>query len=226
MDLIIYAKLADCAYYTSDSQIQEKWPDSLEKKYELYHVASTYFITTTVGSTTIISLRGTNSVSDFVYNLCPGDKPFLNVGSVRTGWYLRFKAMQSTLDQIIRESKHVVLTGHSLGAAIALICAIYINEEHKLPVGVVGFALPSIGDHDIIEYVNKKIDYVRVIDYQDIVAESLGDNYISTKTITLDLDTKPTWKLWNIKYHKIANYIEKIKTLYNNYKLLSEKSLI
>jgi len=94
-------------------------------------------------------------------------------GMVHAGFYKAFKSIQGSLDEVVQlahESK-VILCGHSLGGALAVMAATYIRKKYKREVLVYTFGCPLVGDTDFTSQYSKvdPIAYYRVVHHQDIV---------------------------------------------------------
>lgn len=211
--------------------------------YKYYYISSTktsfYTIETNYNKFLIIVFCGSNTLTDWIYNLYP-NKEFPDTLSntllenvpdkykfkLEHGWYIKFKSIQSILDKIINShTGKIILTGHSLGAALALISSIYYCSKVQNQLCVIGFAMPNIGNEYLIDYCNQFINYIRVVDRSDIISGGRGDRYLNSKSIIIDLDKGFTYNLWNIRYHLCNNYINKIKCLLDNYNIIEKYEL-
>merc|ERR1712032_1724203 len=72
-------------------------------------------------------------------------------------------------------------TGHSLGAALATLCATAssLSDDIKKPIRLITFASPHVGQPDFIDafqYLEKngRIQHIRVTNGDDIVPHGLG----------------------------------------------------
>jgi hypothetical protein len=96
-------------------------------------------------SVVLVSFRGSDSRGDWVANLNAlwTTRPY---GKVHRGFYGQFLALQPSLEAALRgaANRPVIVTGHSLGAAVATVAA---AEWHgRFPVsGVYTFGQPAVG---------------------------------------------------------------------------------
>lgn len=96
------------------------------------------------------------------------------IGKVHRGFYRATNALLGGIHYEIkrRRPRHVWITGHSLGGAMATICLAELDRL-KVPVtGVVTFGQPRVGDRSFTENLNRQLGskILRVINEQDIVA--------------------------------------------------------
>ncbi len=60
--------------------------------------------------------------------------------------------MQSILKQHNAKHKPLIVTGHSLGAAVASICAYYLRAKHQYDIQLYAYATPTIGNKEFLAY--------------------------------------------------------------------------
>merc|ERR1712232_256906 len=72
---------------------------------------------------------------------------------------------------LLKGATHVYVTGHSLGAALAEICAMDLKESFpSMTLSVVTFGTPRIGNAALAEYYNGMLPAsLRVAHYRDVV---------------------------------------------------------
>ncbi|TWT56445.1 lipase family protein [Allorhodopirellula solitaria] len=96
------------------------------------------------------------------------------VGNVHRGFYLATNALLGGIHYEIRRRKprHIWITGHSLGGAMATICLAELDRLQVPVTGVVTFGQPRVGDKAFTENLNQGLGskILRVINEQDIVA--------------------------------------------------------
>jgi predicted lipase len=64
----------------------------------------------------------------------------------------------------------IIITGHSLGGAMAVHCALDIKEIFGRVNALYAFGQPRVGNQNFADYTQGKISsYFRVINYQDMV---------------------------------------------------------
>ena len=77
------------------------------------------------GDVTVVAFRGTNAgeISDWLANLdsLSTDTP---QGSLHRGFYYAYMSLKPQIVKLLQKSKpkHLWITGHSLGGALALVC--------------------------------------------------------------------------------------------------------
>jgi len=124
---------------------------------------------------TVIVFRGTDftEVSDWLANIgrSATDTPH---GAVHSGFFNAYQSMKGQVDAILeeRDASHLWVTGHSLGGALALMCAydLEANEDRQLD-GLITFGQPMAARQEFAEYVDDLMigRYARFVNRDDIV---------------------------------------------------------
>ena len=129
------------------------------------------FIASTAESI-LISFRGTESLGDWLLNLrvLTTQRPY---GKVHTGFLRGFEFVQMQLESELGklpENRNVLITGHSLGGALATIAA--VEWFHRFDVSAVyTFGQPAVGTAQFAEFMNKNYadKFFRFVNNSDIV---------------------------------------------------------
>ena len=124
---------------------------------------------------TVIAFRGTDfsEVSDWMANLDRSGTP-TGHGKVHEGFYSAYKSMKPQVVEILkaRDSTHLWVTGHSLGGALALLCAYDLesNEDRDLN-GVITFGQPMVARQQFATHIDKLLlgRYARFVNRDDVV---------------------------------------------------------
>ena len=128
-----------------------------------------------------ITFRGSDSPRDWKTNLTFWKKtiPYDNVTSeirVHTGFLNAYKQQEvrgKILDSITYGTNYVRVSGHSQGAALAVLCA--VDVQYNFPdrdIETVLFGCPRIGNRAFMLSYNKRVDKtVRVENSNDIVTK-------------------------------------------------------
>jgi hypothetical protein len=127
-----------------------------------------------VEKTVIISFRGTASPKDGLTDSKSTLEPFSDgVGRVHKGFLSAFQAIKKQLDEEIKrlETITVILTGHSLGAAIATVAGAYIRHVYKCQVMLYTYGSPRVGDATFVHHFTKvePVVHFRCIHNTDLV---------------------------------------------------------
>ncbi|MGF1723817.1 lipase family protein [Photobacterium nomapromontoriensis] len=112
----------------------------------------------------VVSIRGTHRINDWVTNANIGLKGSPNgalghAGFINTFHTLRPKIKQFLLSQKVLP-KRIHCVGHSLGGALASLCADWLRDEFSMRVNLYTFGAPRIGCEGYVrksEHVNDKI---------------------------------------------------------------------
>ena len=143
--------------------------------------ADVHYILRRDGDTLWIIFRGTDSLLDWKANLSFWKKriPYDNTASkIRThGGFLRLYKTPGVRDRILSaltsDLRRVKITGHSLGAALAVLCAVDVQYNRpETDLEVVLFGCPRVGNGAFARSYNKRVDKtVRVECGNDIVTK-------------------------------------------------------
>jgi triacylglycerol lipase len=120
----------------------------------------------------IICFRGTNSITDMVYDAWFTKVPALGgKGKVHKGFQ---KALESIWPQLIKKldkNTRVFVTGHSLGGALALLAAHQLTIENYTVAAVYTFGAPRVGNGEFKKTFNNLLKHKTFlhINYTDIV---------------------------------------------------------
>lgn len=140
----------------------------------------------------IIAFRGSDTKSnwildfDFVYR----DYPNVPKAFVHAGFYKGYMQVASQITQVVlalqSESPEltVVSTGHSLGAALALLNAAGLAQAGVKNLEVWNFGQPRVGNKEFADYVDSQVKTIyRTINQQDIVPhlppQDLGYHHVA-----------------------------------------------
>src|SRR5262249_59352108 len=91
------------------------------------------------------------------------------------GFETAFKSVASNVTRVLtnRGETPVLITGHSMGAALALIAADHLlSEQNRRATAVYGFGVPRVGDQDFASRYNETLGSTtyRLVHSSDIVA--------------------------------------------------------
>lgn len=235
-DLLRIAELCCAAYSTDDSitEIQESCQGHLATGYSLLpfrdddsnHAGNIYF----KGNEIVVAYRGTWNFSDVttdLYALLSIPQFLNNIGRVHKGFYDQFcESEQFILDHIklhctqrniAAQDLKIVVTGHSMGGALATIFALKFALESPQPnVKVVTFGSPRVFDFPAADYYNRKIgnDTVRVVQHHidpvpTMTTGTFGYKHVGLWQLRLELAA-------GFYPHQILGHIKSIENLKAN----------
>jgi len=124
---------------------------------------------------TVIAFRGTDfdEVSDWIANLgrSATDTPH---GQIHAGFYDAYQSMKPQVDSLLeaRKPKFIWITGHSLGGALALVCAYDLIDGEQTEInGLITFGQPMVARKSLSEYLDGLLTgrYARFVNDADIV---------------------------------------------------------
>jgi len=117
----------------------------------------------------IVVFKGTDDIYDVMVDIdfFPKSTP---MGTVHRGFYNAFSKIYPKLKHSLDLTKNkIFLTGHSLGAALAVLCSAHF--KHKNPT-LVTFGSPRVGTKSFIDYVSRDVLHIRWENTNDIVCYS------------------------------------------------------
>ena len=145
-----------------------------------------------------VTFRGTDSLKEWKSNLAFWKKtiPYDNAASeirVHTGFINAYK-MKTVRDKILaaitKDIHHVKITGHSRGAALAVLCAVDIQYNYPdRDIEAVLFGCPRVGNKAFAKSYNRRVDKtVRVENGNDIITKIpfpfMGFRHVGAKVHT------------------------------------------
>lgn len=121
----------------------------------------------------LIAFRGTDNLADWIGNLNIEPLP-RNYGRVHRGFAEAFDAVEPKVREFLSRaatpSSRIWLTGHSLGGALASICAAELMESAQI-AGIYTFGQPRVGDAEFQETIRAHFEskFFRFVNDHDIV---------------------------------------------------------
>lgn len=122
---------------------------------------------------TIIAFRGTDNPANWLVDLdiVPIDTPH---GEIHKGFWTGYKSLKPEIIKAVRgkSPKYLWTTGHSLGGALAVVCAYDTVENEKLGVhGVMTFGQPRVARNALAGYLAGLLSerYVYFVNDADVV---------------------------------------------------------
>jgi hypothetical protein len=135
----------------------------------------------------VLSFKGTTTlVEAFQIDMLMMRKKhyFKDGGRIHAGFHKAFRIMKPELDKVAailkNEEKPVILNGHSLGGAMAMITAEYFIEHFDIiPKGVYVTGAPRVGNrhyaYKFINTVERKTEVVKVVTADEIHSDPVTD---------------------------------------------------
>lgn len=99
---------------------------------------------------TVVAFRGSDDLWDWITNLraWTGPTPY---GRVHRGYYAVVESLIDELREVLLDDprqRPVVLTGHSMGGALAVVTAAMMTGDPIVPGGIYTFGQPQVGDRE------------------------------------------------------------------------------
>ncbi|MEY3786555.1 MAG: hypothetical protein RLZ75_762 [Pseudomonadota bacterium] len=127
------------------------------------------------GTAIVIAFRGTTTIQDWMIDAKIG---FTNTphGKVHRGFNTALDSVWPTLMDTLKQkqiyAQSLWITGHSLGGALATLCAARLSlDEHKPINGLYTFGQPRVGDRQYSREIDNELKhrYFRFVNNNDIV---------------------------------------------------------
>lgn len=131
------------------------------------------------GNTVLIIFRGTDSVKNWKNNFlfCKKTIPYGNKNTkirVHSGFLNSYQSVREQIrNKIPQGICKILITGHSLGAALGLLCAVDMQYNFKnADIEVFAFGCPAVGNKAFVRSYNKRVfKTLRVTNGNDIVTK-------------------------------------------------------
>ena len=125
---------------------------------------------------TVICFRGTDftEVADWIANLDRSSTDVRN-GRIHRGFYNAYISLKPQVESVLADhpTEHLWITGHSLGGALALVCAFdFMEYERRNFDGIITFGQPKVARRDLADYLDNELAgrYARVVNGSDLVS--------------------------------------------------------
>ncbi len=170
-----------------------------------------------------IVFRGTESIRDVMYDFMIIKKKFpKNMKTffrpkVHGGFLYAFQSAEkklfSKIQSLLMEDKYqIYITGHSLGAALATLCAFELKYKLDIDSTVYNFGCPRIGNRSFVKLYNKIVsNSFRIVNGDDIVTNLPKFGYKHVKTLVY-IDSKGKFI---VSPSRTRRFIERSDDLYH-----------
>lgn len=129
----------------------------------------------------LIVFRGSDEIIDYLRDMKLRKKviPYGGVNpkiKVHTGFIQAYKKIREIMhDNLNKENpKRIFITGHSLGGALATLCAVDIdynmNDDFGIDITCIVFGCPKVGNKEFVQSYDSRItEHFRIVNGSDIV---------------------------------------------------------
>ncbi|MHA2362538.1 MAG: lipase family protein [Candidatus Hodarchaeales archaeon] len=143
---------------------------------------------------------------------------FFRVPRVHKGFHNAYQSVKqeilAEIQSLMKTKKHeIFITGHSLGAALAVLCAVDIENVLNQPIMLYNFGCPIIGNkHFVKNFKKRNITSYRVVNDEDIVAKIWLPGYHHVPQLVF-IDGKKRIKMKLSKLDKVKETLDDIPSL-------------
>lgn len=170
LSLALAAKLVYADPATVRSTVESTWRLT---NFEFFDIDETQCFVATTPDAALVSFRGTASLGDWMtnLNLLTATLPY---GTVHRGFLGAFQSvraqLEGVLDRVTAAGRRLVLTGHSLGGALALIAAVEWRDRYTVS-WIHTCGQPAVGHRNFLATVEARYGdiYCRFVNDDDIV---------------------------------------------------------
>ncbi len=127
-----------------------------------------------LGGTSVIVFRGTDDASDWITNLETTTQRTPH-GRVHRGFSKAYRSLSSQLQELLQRQspdQKLWVTGHSLGGALAVLCAYDLVEKQGRPVsGLITFGQPMVARRDFAAHLDEILQgrYAYLVNEADVI---------------------------------------------------------
>jgi predicted lipase len=178
----------------------------------------TQFVFKKIDNNYLISFAGTESFKDIITdtNIDKMCITYNNTNSnirVHEGFYKAYLSVRESIHDLImpnlQDCDRFFISGHSLGGALALLCALDIryNYGNERDIFTITLGQPKVGNLAFTESANKRLtNYFRMVNGKDVVPmfPVLGYKHCGELITIGDSDW---YKLFSVENHLMANYL-------------------
>jgi len=168
------------------------------------------------GKSVYVVFRGTSSKKDAQNDVSIDKVPFINDGEkVHIGFLSSWNAVKDivlkTIDKMSGYDK-IVVCGHSLGAAVATLCAYNLSHVYDTTIECCTIGSPRVGNKTFKDnYDGRKIKTLRIVHNNDLVTRSPNIGYYHVNYM-LRIDYEGNIKKYMIDWERAWNYIKSVFT--------------
>jgi triacylglycerol lipase len=182
----------------------------------------TQYVFKKINNEYFISFAGTESIKDALLdsNISKRTVPYLNNNSnilIHNGFYKAYTSARNELQTLIRNhyqsGNKFFISGHSLGGALALLCALDIQYNFDIKedeVFLITLGQPRTGNEAFKNSTNRRLkNYFRFVNGDDVVPKWPKFGYEHCGKL-IEIGEKKWYKPASLEDHCLANYLRKL----------------
>jgi hypothetical protein len=181
-DASLCAETARLAYVTTSESAAAFLARANFKLLKFVDIAGSQAFVTGDGSRVFVAFRGTEASdpTDLGFDVDAELSPCPQGGHAHRGFMRALESVWSTIESAIPDNTPVLMTGHSLGAAVATLAA-----TRRPSAQLFTFGSPRVGDEQFVSRAVANVRHERYVDCADIVTrvppEDLGYRHTGTR---------------------------------------------
>lgn len=166
-----------------------------------------------------IAFRGTESVTDWIRNILRYRTacPYISGATVHAGFLSQYIGLQKQVMDHVRRSRatRIVVTGHSLGGALATLCAVELATQFMdKMLSCYVFASPRVGDRRFVEAAEKlaNLTILRIHVQKDLVTNLPYFGFVHTPCVTYAPFRSSGWGIFHLRArHSLKSILKSLK---------------
>ena len=121
--------------------------------------------------TLIIAIRGTQTIQDLSQDTHIAQTPFQGNALVHQGFFNVYNDVKDDiLSNIPNNIQNIIVVGHSLGSAVAVLIGLILKKSHPLiNTRVITYACPRIGNKELVDMIDSNVEHIRIVNNSDAV---------------------------------------------------------
>jgi len=146
--------------YNCAKWAQTAYNDSMENGTLLYDISTDCHVHVINESTrTIIAFRGTTTLTDWLHDfkILRTKVDYLNGTLVHRGFMKQYNSIREELLKLVPEGLPIICCGHSLGGALATVCALDLALQREDQVSCCTYGSPRVGNLKFAKLFNREV---------------------------------------------------------------------
>ena len=169
------------------------------------------------GQQLTIAFRGTESVTDWIRNVMRYRTacPYLPGTKVHAGFLSQYAGLQTQVMEHMHTSRatRIIVTGHSLGGALATLCAAELATRFTtMSIACYVYGSPRVGDRRFVQAIENlsNLTILRIHVPRDLVTNLPYFGFVHTPNVTYVPFTSPGYGFYLRARHSLQHILDSI----------------